>query len=897
MPKVNNKPLKLRPYLFHGLDLTWSEGDKDAVCECPFCEKPDKFGIKIETGQYSCYRCKESGNINTFLQTLWDWSDKDTKEYKELSKNRKLLEPDTLMHWGVVQSFLTNGWMIPGYNISNKTIGQLYRYATVGGKQRLLATSGLGHKIFGLNLFDSNKDNVYICEGPWDAMILWELLGQTKMTDRGLVPTGNPDVSLLSNSNVIAVPGCNVFDPKWCSLFEACTVCIMFDNDHPKVHSKTGKQIEPAGLSGTKRLASILSSSDTPPDSINYVQWGESGMPYELDMPDGYDLRDYLTFLPISHTTALAARLDSLNHLMRKLVPVPAKWLNGSSRASNSGVDGKPPSGTIECIPCNEYKKLSLSWKKAMKWTAGLDHALSSMLASIASTCTVGDQLWLKVIGPAACLHGDTPIYDPIAEKTKTVKERTEECLPFHVWSIQKDNTIKASKAFPPHRSFHLEEMFVIEFHSGRKLKVTGNHRILTGTEYDRVCYIQDFFHIHKNFHLPLFSKIESDNNPYYEEDTIKSIDSLGQHFFYDFHVPGTNNYWAEGFFHHNCGKSTLCEALSVNKKHILAKSTLRGFHSGYIKEGSTKDQDNSLLSELRNKTLITKDGDTLLQSPNLPQILSEARDIYDGASRTSYRNAMSKNYEGVRMTWLLCGTSSLRSIDSSELGERFLDCVIMETIDDELEDEILSRVAYRASKNVSLETDGKVQTHYDPALVQAMSLTGGYIDFLKEDTAAKLELVDMPTRSLEKCIRLGKFVAFLRARPSIHQDENAERELASRLVSQHIRLAKCLSLVLNHNTVNEVVMKRIRRIALDTSRGVTLDITNQLYVEELEARALAIRLGKVQTLISKLLRFLSQIGVVENFREEKVEGLRTTPKWRLTEKMNKLYSDVMEDL
>ncbi|KKL61303.1 hypothetical protein LCGC14_2196640, partial [marine sediment metagenome] len=353
--------------------------------------------------------------------------------------------------------------------------------------------------------------------------------------------------------------------------------------------------------------------------------------------------------------------------------------------------------------------------------------------------------------------------------------------------------------------------------------------------------------------------------------------------------------YWAEGFFHHNCGKSTLCEALSVNKKHILAKSTIRGFHSGFSTGDNT--QDNSLLSKLRDKTLITKDGDTLLQSPNLSQILSEGRDIYDGVSRTHYRNAMSKDYEGVRMTWILCGTSSLRSIDNSELGERFLDCVIMEIIDDELEDEILSRVAHRADRNVSLETDGKVTTHYDPALVQAMSLTGGYIDSLKENTATKLEAIEMPTRSLQKCIRLGKFVAFLRARPSVHQDENAERELASRLVSQHIRLAKCLSLVLNHSTVNEVVMKRIKRIALDTSRGITLDITNQLHEEELEARALAIRLGKVQTLVSKLLRFLQQIGVVENFRVEKVKGLRTTPKWRLTEKMSKLYSDVMEDL
>src|SRR5690606_35550052 len=142
-------------------------------------------------------------------------------------------------------------------------------------------------------------------------------------------------------------------------------------------------------------------------------------------------------------------------------------------------------------------------------------------------------------------------------------------------------------------------------------------------------------------------------------------------------------------------------EAISVNQDYVVAKSTIRGFHSGFKTDGNG-EEDNSLIDQIRDKTLVTKDGDTLLQSPNLGQILSEARDLYDSTSRTHYRNKMSRDYAGVRMTWLLCGTSSLREIDQSELGERFLDCVLMDDIDDELEDAILWRVANRVDRNMS---------------------------------------------------------------------------------------------------------------------------------------------------------------------------------------------------
>lgn len=449
---------------------------------------------------------------------------------------------------------------------------------------------------------------------------------------------------------------------------------------------------------------------------------------------------------PVMDTTQeeLRKRLRRLDLLLELVTEVPEAWLGGSSTSSN----GNRSAPTMECLECTEYSILKTSWKKAMKWTEGLDNALSVMLASITSTMAVGDQLWIKIIGPASC------------------------------------------------------------------------------------------------------------------------------------------------------GKSTLCEAVSVNSKYVLAKSTIRGFHSGF----GDGEQDHSLLSQVAGKTLVTKDGDTLLQSPNLGQVLSEARDVYDTTSRTSYRNKASRDYSGIRMTWLLCGTSSLRSIDSSELGERFLDCVIMDGINDELEDEILMRVASRSEKNLSFETDGTVDTQQDPDMTKAMQLTGGYINHLRENASELLSSIRFSEESLRKCTRLGKFVAYVRARPSKLQEENAEREFAARLVSQHIRLAKCLAAVLNKPEVDEKILGMTKKVALDTARGQTYDILEVMYEQDeegIEPAMLTKFINGKDSETRRLLRFLRRIGAVETF-EKRVKaktnkGVVRKVRWRMTDYMTNLFEEVQE--
>ncbi|KKN70627.1 hypothetical protein LCGC14_0429000 [marine sediment metagenome] len=294
MPKVKDLPPKnLRPFIFHGLNLDWQEDSEEAAAdECPWCGH-DHFSINVATTKWYCFRCEAKGNTSAFLLKLWEYSNELTTKYSELQQDRNLLYPNTLMHWGVVFSALTRCWMVPGYNVDGK-LRQLYRLVVGSDRSILLPTPTLGHHLHGVNLYSEGKSIVYLCEGPWDAMVLWEILSHTKETERGLQETANPEASMLRDANVLAVPGCTVFNEAWLPLFTDKVVNLMYDNDHPKRHPTTKKRIPATGLKSMQRLSDMLLGAKHPPKEVNCLCWGATDG-YDLELPSGYDVRDRLS--------------------------------------------------------------------------------------------------------------------------------------------------------------------------------------------------------------------------------------------------------------------------------------------------------------------------------------------------------------------------------------------------------------------------------------------------------------------------------------------------------------------------------------------------------------------------------------------------------------------------
>ena len=297
---VSSTPKYLKPFIFHGVDLNWEEGSEQATGECPFCGREGKFVVKIETGVWRCLVCsagsdKGGGNVLTFLRLLWSESYDRTTDYSDLATDRKLQYAETLVEWQVCKSITTGDWVVPGYDVKGRMF-QLYRYCMLDtGKRRLLATPGLSHQLHGVNLLNPEHGNVFVAEGPWDGMALWEAICRHKELDDGqLVPTANREKSIASNASVLAVPGCNVFKDGWDALLAGKRVFLLFDNDYPRLHPLSKKTLEPAGLAGMKRICKILCASKTPPREICYLQWGNNGSEYNSQFPDGTDIRDLL---------------------------------------------------------------------------------------------------------------------------------------------------------------------------------------------------------------------------------------------------------------------------------------------------------------------------------------------------------------------------------------------------------------------------------------------------------------------------------------------------------------------------------------------------------------------------------------------------------------------------
>lgn len=713
--KNQNVPDKLKPYANLGLDFATTTG-KESLATCPFCSSEGKFSVTNETGQYRCFVCATGsenggGNILTFIRSLYRLAQECTtdRQLKVLQSHRGLLCTDSLWEFGVVVNPVNGVYLIPGYD-TNRNLKQLYRYNLKSHKPKPFATSTLSQQLFGIPAYNPECEVIYLCEGPWDAISLHEVI---------------VDCGEQATTSVLSVPGVNTFNPLWCDIFEGREVNILFDNDYPKNNKQTGKKITPASFTGLKRTVGVLQSSKHKPSNINYLYWGEEG--YDIDSEDGCDVRDILS------QKEMGKRIDGYNWIYHRLVEVPESWLEFAAVKDS-----------VTPEPCSSYEELRSYWEKAMSWTSGLNAGLVVMLSSIVSTNLVGDQLWVKIIGPASS------------------------------------------------------------------------------------------------------------------------------------------------------GKSTLCEAVSVAKNHVLAKSTLRGFHSGFdMGDGN----DTSLINACRNKTLVLKDGDTLLQSPNLSQILSEARDVYDTSSRTSYRNKASRDYEGVRFTFILCGTSSLRKIDSSELGERFLDCVIMHSIDDDLEDDILMRVAKEQARIMHLESGQSVSSNYPEFLLKAMQKTGGYVEYLRSNATKLMSQVSsrLDRDSLLACARLGKFVSYMRARPSNTQEEQEEREFGARLTKQLTRLMACITLVMCKRNPDEEVLNLVRKVAFDTARGKTLEIVQLLSDRGgMQLRAISLSVSSTTKDTQRLLLFMCAIGILKKFKSTK-PGTTNSILYGLTDNIKRLYNKVLE--
>lgn len=305
--------------------------------------------------------------------------------------------------------------------------------------------------------------------------------------------------------------------------------------------------------------------------------------------------------------------------------------------------------------------------------------------------------------------------------------------------------------------------------------------------------------------------------------------------------------------------KTTLCEALATCKEYTHCMSIVTGFHSGYAMPGAG-GEDVSPILKILNKTAIINEGDMLLKAPNRDQTMAELRDLYSGVARNQYKNGKSNEYCGIRTTFILAGTPSLRQLNRSALGDRFLDCIIHEKakgLATKFETDLVRAVVAMSVARCKAESDGTPESLDTPEKIRAYQMTGGYVAWLRQNVFKKIKDLEVTQAIVDLCSDLGQMVAVLRTRPDKNSEDPAEAELPTRLGEQLMRMAMCLAVVLDR-PIDKEVMRRVAKIAKDTCFGTSYDIVRVLRTGgALEPKTIINRVGVNSEIVNKTLAVL----------------------------------------
>jgi len=237
--------------MFYNLDFSENKAaGNQAIGDCLFCGKTNKFYINKETLQWDCKVCGERGNEHNFLQKIYDYyhiTNYASAPWDDLS-TAKLIPVDVLQ----LSDLIWDGtrWLIAYRDMKGKVVS-LSEYMTKTQPPKIWVLKGLGKHLYGLHKITKEIKTVYICESEWDAVVLNQELD-------------------LETEVAVATSSANVFKDDWPLYFQNKEIILCYDNDK-------------AGFAGRNKAYTLLKGIAA---SIEFVDW-----PKWID--DGYDVRDW----------------------------------------------------------------------------------------------------------------------------------------------------------------------------------------------------------------------------------------------------------------------------------------------------------------------------------------------------------------------------------------------------------------------------------------------------------------------------------------------------------------------------------------------------------------------------------------------------------------------------
>lgn len=336
--------MSLKAFEVHGF-VQESHNPTQYIGKCPFCGRSKHFYISKEDFLWDCKRCSISGNLETFLHhaVLEYEKQATTRDLISLTKSRSI-RPKTFRAWGV--GFNGRWYSIPMSGNPRGTVMNIKRYTLAATSRGSYTTHGC-KQCFMAPKKVPNSHEVYVCEGEWDGMRLWEELGGKKA--------------------VYAVPGSDTFPLDCLSLFQGKVVYLCYDNDT-------------AGYQGTikayERLQGIASS-------VHIIHWPD-------DAPEGYDIRDYFMG---------DGKLPELQSMFDTTLPMRARALLEEKKVRVGGPEHS--SITSPIVYSGKGMRPSAVAKTFTKWlTMGSTECLDVMFGSVFANRLDGDPLWLFLVAP-----------------------------------------------------------------------------------------------------------------------------------------------------------------------------------------------------------------------------------------------------------------------------------------------------------------------------------------------------------------------------------------------------------------------------------------------------------------------------------------------------------------
>lgn len=323
--------------------------------------------------------------------------------------------------------------------------------------------------------------------------------------------------------------------------------------------------------------------------------------------------------------------------------------------------------------------------------------------------------------------------------------------------------------------------------------------------------------------------------------------------------------------------KSVIIDAFAYDKEHceILTKFTATQMVSGWKQPGT--DEDVSIFPTLKNRTLLVSDWTAVLSMSGAAQeeLYGLLREAYRGEVRIKYGNGKVIDVKDVYYSTVAGVTDAIRSVNNSDLGERFLK---VEVIGEE----------YDTIANSLAAMDGIVK---DATQIRKLKTLGasiqGYLDSL-DYRIHMLPMLDEPMKL--RIAHLSNIIGHLRAVVAKEGDDLEYRPRAeggTRVSKQLAKLGQSLAVLLKRNTIDDECFRLVVRTAIDTIRGIPLDIVSLIakFPDGVTTDVLAGKLNLPKTTVVRRTHDLQSLNVICRGKQKSGSVGRSSNLWYLVPK------------